>query len=285
MGRHLRHLVRVRSLFTLFVFVSLFAGCTGSTRVIHATRDESAIPAPSSIKDYPEALTTAGAVIRETFGLDAHPVTLYLYSDRRAFERGLMEVEGYSPTVAEATGQYARAIGSRGKILVNVDGLERTPWPDRVRLLAHELTHVAQFSLSGGVRSNSDQWLREGFADWISFQVVERLGVDRYRRLRNDLAARLAVASHREPLPSLSALASFSHWDAVRDQRGVTVTYGVAFFAVEHLLAARSPQAVIEYFRLFTISQDRRQNFRLAFGTDPDDFEVEFSRILESILR
>ncbi|HLC43286.1 MAG TPA: hypothetical protein VJO34_16880 [Methylomirabilota bacterium] len=266
--------------------LAVVAGCAGGNRVIrHNTLETGALPAPSAIKDYPEALATAIAVMKDTFGLDARQVTLYLYENRRAFERGLIEAGDISPAVAESTVQYARAIGTRGKILVNAEELAHATWPDRLRLLTHELTHVAQFSLSGGIRSNSDQWLREGYADWVSFQLVERLGLDRYARLRNDLAARLNLARRRQPLPSVADLASFREWDAIRDQRGGTVTYGVAFFAVEHLLRTRGPEAVARYFRLFAESQDRLGNFRTAFGIDFDDFERDFLNALEAVLR
>jgi hypothetical protein len=265
---------------------SVLAGCAGGNRVIrHNTLETGALPAPAAIKDYPEALATAVAVMNNAFGLDARHVTLYLYESRRAFERGLIEAGDISPAVAEATVQYARAIGTRGKILVNAEELTHATWPDRLRLLAHELTHVAQFSLSGGIRSNSDQWLREGYADWVSFQLVERLGLDRYTRLRHDLAVRLDLARRRRPLPSITELASFREWDAIRDQRGGTVTYGVAFFAVEHLLRTRGPEAVATYFRLFAESQDRLANFRIAFGVDFDDFERDFLNALEAVLQ
>ena len=266
--------------------LSILAGCAGGNRVIrHDTLQVNTLPAPSAIRDYPEALATAVAVMNNAFGLDAHAVTLYLYQNRRAFERGLIEAGDISPAVAEATVQYARAIGTRGKILVNAEELTHATWPDRLRLLAHELTHVAQFSLSGGVRSNSDQWLREGYADWVSFQLVERLGMDRYARLRSEAAARLSLARRRQPLPGIAELASFRQWDAIRDQRGGSVTYGVAFFAVEHLLKERGPEAVANYFRLFAGSQDRLANFRIAFGVDFDDFEREFLESLEELLK
>jgi hypothetical protein len=281
---HLHSRIPYLVLCTAALFI--LAGCFGGNRVIHHTTLEmGALPAPSAIGDYPEALATAIAVMNNAFGLDAHPVTLYLYENRRAFERGLIEAGEISPTVAEATVQYARAIGTRGKILVNAEELAHAAWADRLRLLAHELTHVAQFSLSGGIRSNSDQWLREGYADWVSFQLVERLGLDRYARLRNELVTRLSLARRRQPLPGIAELASFRDWDAIRDQRGGSVTYGVAFFAVEHLLKERGPEAVANYFRLFAGSQDRLANFRIAFGVDFDDFERKFIVALEQLLK
>jgi len=281
-----RHL-RAASLALCAAALSILAACAGGNQVIHhnSMLETSARSAPSAIRDYPEALATAIAVMKDEFGLDAHSVTLYLYENRRAFERGLIEAGSISPAVAEATVQYARAIGTRGKILVNAEELSHATWPDRLRLLAHELTHVAQFSLSGGIRSNSDQWLREGYADWVSFQLVERLGLDRYARLRNELAARLSVARRRQPLPSIAELASFRDWDEIRDQRGGSVTYGVAFFAVEHLLRKQDPEAVANYFRLFAESQDRLANFRIAFGVAFDDFEREFLEALEQLLK
>jgi hypothetical protein len=221
--------------------------------------------------------------MKEAFGLEAEPVTLYLYENRRAFARGLIEAGDLAPAVAEATAQYACAISTQGKILVNAAELRHAPWPDRLRLLAHELTHVAQFALSGGRRGTSDQWLREGYADWVSFQLVDRLGLDEYARLRQEVAAQLRRARRRQPLPSLADLTAFQQWDAMRAQHGETVTYGVAFFAVEHLLKARAPEAMATYFRLFARSQDRLANFRVAFGIAFDDFARAFRDALEQL--
>ena len=121
-------------------------------------------------------------------------------------------------------------------------------------------------------------------AERVKKIVVEHLGVDRYHRLRTDLAAKLVTASHRWALPALTELSAFVQWDSIRDQRGGTVTYGVAFFAVEYLISKRGHEAVVEYFRLFASSQDRLANFRLAFGIDFEEFEREFSLVLNETL-
>jgi len=271
----------------VIVCLAFLGGCAGATRVVHLTALDADLPSFSpAIRDYPEALAAAASVIRDDFGLEARPVALFLYPNRREFEKGLIEAGGYSPAVAQAAVQYARAVGTLGKILVNEDGLAQAPWADRLSLLAHELTHVAQFSLSGGVHGNSEQWLREGYADWVSYQVVERLGLNSYRRLRNDLAARLVAAARRGALPPLTDLSLFTDWNEIRDRRGGTVTYGVAFFAVEYLLQGRGPDAMAKYFRLFSSSPHRLINFRMAFGIDLDEFAKEFAQHFEkTVLR
>ena len=43
-----------------------------------------------------------------------------------------------------------------------------------LRLIAHELTHVSQFELAGG-EGRAEQWLAEGMAEHVAFQVLERL--------------------------------------------------------------------------------------------------------------
>src|SRR5262249_62084198 len=62
-------------------------------------------------------------------------------------------------------------------------------WPGG---LAHELTHVVQYQLAGGRRGRSEQWLREGMADWVACQVLERLGVSSFRDERAQVVRAVA---------------------------------------------------------------------------------------------
>jgi hypothetical protein len=56
--------------------------------------------------------------------------------------------------------------------LLNELRLSNLEWGDRVALLAHEMAHSFQYELGGGRRGTSDQWLREGFADWVAIGVL-----------------------------------------------------------------------------------------------------------------
>mgnify|MGYP003399901864 CR=1 FL=1 len=60
--------------------------------------------------------------------------------------------------------------------LGNGDAMSSLSWASRVGTLAHELVHILQYDIAGGRRGTSEQWLREGFAEWVSLDVLQRIG-------------------------------------------------------------------------------------------------------------
>ena len=46
-----------------------------------------------------------------------------------------------------------------------------------LRCSSHEVAHAAQYEWAGGHRGTSDQWLREGYADWVQAHVLDSMGV------------------------------------------------------------------------------------------------------------
>src|SRR5690606_9486610 len=124
--------------------------------------------------------------------------------------------------------------------------VERRSWPERVGLLAHELTHVLQYELGGGTRGESDQWLREGYAEWVERRVLQSL------RLGNDDALREARGQLRlhgpETLPPLTELGNYPEWIS-RGRHGVgPLLYAEAFTAVAFLIERHGMPAVLDYF-------------------------------------
>ncbi|MGH2604929.1 MAG: hypothetical protein ACRDJ9_36730, partial [Dehalococcoidia bacterium] len=119
-------------------------------------------PASGALEDYPTALGAILDVLERQLKLPRPQVTLVLFANRRSFEAGLLSI-GYPPALARDASMFG-AIGGARAILANAGVLDTLPWPERVRLLAHELTHSVQYVLAGGTRGASDQWLREGVA-------------------------------------------------------------------------------------------------------------------------
>jgi len=147
------------------VLALLLVGCSAAPRVIPiAVAPGQAPPAADRIADYPEAFQAIGVVMSRDLGLPVPPVSLYLYPNRDAFEQGLKAERHMEPGLARDAASFARGVGGPDKILVNEQALVRTPWPERVKFLAHEFTHTIQFDLAGGRRGRSAQWLREGSA-------------------------------------------------------------------------------------------------------------------------
>jgi hypothetical protein len=259
------------------VLAVLVAGCAATPRVVPIT----AAPGPprvaaDRIADYPEAFQAIAAVMSRELKLPIPPVALYLYPHRDAFQQGLVTERGMQPALAEQTAGYARGLGGADKILVNEGALARVPWPDRIRFLAHEFTHTIQFALADGRRSTSEQWLREGFADWAAYRVVDSLGLERYADRRAQRIREVRAVLDTKPFPSLTEVVTFPQWSRWRSKHGAEVTYGQAFLATDLLIERKGYQAAVDYFRRFARSDNRLANFRAAFAQDLRAFAREF---------
>jgi hypothetical protein len=44
--------------------------------------------------------------------------------------------------------------------------LRRYSWSERIRVLAHELTHIVEKAFANGRVTAAGHWMKEGFADW-----------------------------------------------------------------------------------------------------------------------
>lgn len=229
------------------------------------------------LDSYPRVLATTLDVFERELGLPRLQVRLVFLPDRPTLERLLLEI-GYSPELARDTAEHMVAIGGYRTMLLNERKLSTRSWPERLAVLAHELTHALQYELGGGVRGDSDQWLREGYADWIEVRVLSTLGlVDEAAAARQALET-LRANEQPAQLPRLAALATFPSWVAgVRGETG-GVVYTQAQVAVVFLIDRHGQDAVLRYFSLFAAAQDREGNFQAAFGEDLDSFERAFRR-------
>lgn len=256
------------------------SGCTGERGPIAVAFPG---PAPSvvtpavDISSYDEAAATIAAIFERELGFPAFTATLTLFPGRRAFEAALLGV-GYEPGLAERTARVMAAIGGHRAVLVDADKLAPMSWPDRVALLAHELTHSLQYELGGGVRGASDQWLREGFAEWVSMQVLDRLRVVEAGRYRSRRLRELRATS-RSRAPTLDEMARFPQFVALAARDDVA-PYAQAFLSVDALVERHGMAAVLRYFELFAAAQDRGGNFAAAFGETLGAFERSIERRL-----
>jgi hypothetical protein len=141
-----------------------------------------------------------------------------------------------------------------------------------VRVLAHEIIHSLQYELAGGMRGTSEQWLREGFAEWAALTVIDDLGGRPLADLRAQQQA-LFRRSDRSRAPRLEQMATFDQWVALVARRELAA-YSQAFLSVDFLVSRHGPAAVVEYFRQFATTTDRHAAFRRAFGEDRAAFET-----------
>src|SRR5207245_11561053 len=105
-----------------------------------------------------------------------------------------------------------------------------------LRLVAHELAHVAQIELAQG-EGRAEQWLAEGMAEWAAFTVLERLGLDslaEHRAVaRGHVREQAALREARLDLESLGSPRGFT----VRHLReGSLPTYQLSFLMPDSLI-------------------------------------------------
>jgi hypothetical protein len=232
------------------------------------------------IASWEESVASIAAIMTGDLELPAVSASLHFYRDRDTF-RGALEANGYDPAFARETAATLTAVSGPGRVLINEGGLAEFGWHYRVGILAHELTHTLQYDFGGGTRGTSEQWLREGFAEWVEVRVLSTLDFTSPAQARSIAVSQ--VKSGGTPA-ALSQMVTFPDWVALAQRAGQEPIYAQALLAVEFLLARHGVAKAIEYFTLFATSEDRLGNFRRAFGEDLHTFEaawrVELDRLL-----
>ena len=224
------------------------------------------------IEDYDTALASIAALMKGDLGLPAVQGDLIFHRDRDAFRAALM-ANGYDAEAARVTAETLTAVSGFRRVLINEDGLRDAPWPVRIALLAHELAHTLQYEWAGGTRGTSDQWLREGFAEWVEVQALVRLGFTTPARARATVLGRIREAGGSGAFPPLSKMVTFADWVVLAQRFDQEAFYGHAWMATEFLIERHGIGKVIGYFGLFAQSSDRFANFRTAFGEELAQFE------------
>lgn len=224
----------------------------------------------SWIRSDAQALASAARVMSQDLGLPPVNATLHLFEDEMTFEAALL-ARGAPAVTARDTVRAMTAVGRPGEILANRRRLNRLRWDARTFVMAHELAHVLQYDLTGGVRGTADQWVREGFAEWVAMRVVSRLGGPTFGRLT---AVRVrAVGRGASRLPSLTTLVTFAEWTRAADAPGDPPVYELATLAVIDLVETHGLPALLDYFRA-SASRRPSANFERAFGTSRAAFDA-----------
>ena len=197
---------------------------------------------------------------------------VHVYTTREAFRRGLVQDAAMGEDGADELAAFAIGIARPGRALLN--GRMADGGREWVRLVAHELTHVAQFELAGG-EGRAEQWLAEGMAEHVAFQVLERLGGGSLAGHRRVALARVqqqpAFAHGRIELSTLGSPRDFT----LRHQReGSVETYHLTFLLADYLIERHGFDAMVKYFaRLKRLPSAAA--FRSAFGYSIAVFESE----------
>jgi hypothetical protein len=256
---------------TLALVSALAQGCTATTGAVEVVQVgvNAATESPRRAR-YAQDVTAIAAAFESALALPPVEVPLVLFPNRRAFATGLIE-RGYTPELAEIASGFD-AIGGASAVLVNAQIVDRYERRRRIRLLAHELVHSMQYRWGGGTRGASEQWLREGFAEWVACRVAAHLRAGDFDELRDEALAPLsAVQPGTAPAP-LEGLSTFPQWATAQRRSGGRL-YAQAFLGAELLIDTSGTAALAEYFTRFATGTERRQAFSDSFGMDLAAFE------------
>jgi hypothetical protein len=261
------------------------AGCAPTT-MPSMVRVERTTPPPLPADPTDERLlSTVSWALTQRLGLPLSlPVHVHFYGSQVEFERALTAEARSDNALVKDQARYATGVGTANGIHLRGDRLATVPLEVRVALFAHELTHVSQYEMAGGRRATSEQWLREGFADWVQFRTTDLLSIRPYAESRRRMVEVVRRAGPADRFPSLGVLVSNRQWVIARTELGSPATYGQAFLATDWLIERHGSDRVVDYFRRFASVDDRARNFRAAFGQPPGEFAQEFRSRLASLL-
>jgi hypothetical protein len=272
----------------LLVTLTSFAGCGSGRLVLPFSIDPAALALPhdsGELSSHERAIRGIAAILVRELQLPMpSSFTAYVYSGREGFERGLVVDANVSPLRAAELSEFAVGIGKRRQLLLNDEGgtARGREW---FRLIAHELAHVSQIEMAQG-EGRAEQWLAEGMAEWVAFNVLERLALDTVSNRRAMATAGIrnhaALIAARLDLETLGNPRGFT----VRHLReGSLPTYQLAFLMADYLITRDGFPRVVDYFRSFARKQDRHANFHETFGQSLEQFELEVLAHLKSLLR
>jgi hypothetical protein len=292
-------LKRLRAFIFLGISLALLSSsCNSADRVLDIPTGVNTAPKSiEAIKDYQEALNAIVRVMVSELELPAPRGRVYFYGDAWAYQVALVaevkthvhwpekelkeirqlrdqsEFELFKRTLDLANRAGAVTMGQ--KVFVAEWSMKQVPWRNRVSTLAHELTHVVQASLGAGRAELMHRWLMEGFAEWVSFKVVDALGAKDFFNDQMRQACGYEIANLRQLKSPESWLQAKGSPDPSR--------YWQSACAVHYMAIQHGVPAILEYFRLFRDTTDAAQNFTTAFGQSSDAFEQELRAQVKSI--
>ena len=265
---------------------AVLAGGSDGRVAVPLWLDPLSLTAPTdarALRTTDEAVRGIAAIMATRFGLPIPDrVMVRVYDGRRAFEQGLMRDARVSPVQASKLSDFAIGVGARGQVLLNDRPADRTQ-RERLRLIAHELTHVSQIELAGG-EGRGEQWLAEGMAEWVAYSTLERLSLDSMGRRRMAATAGLHLQATRLEggldLEARGTPRGFTDWHT---REGGLATYQLAFLMTDYLIEQQGFDRMKTYFASFRTSTDRRGNFDRAFGETILDFEADVLAYLRTL--
>lgn len=301
-------LIRKSALYLVWLSLAwgmCLSGCASTPLVLTVPPRADAVRPPAyGSQDYSGALAAIVSVMERDLKLPPVEASVTLYFSQTSYESGVVaESEKDLERLRQQLGPRANqlreeelvfsarrfavssvAVGMYKKVLVNEGRLAKYPWAEWVKVLAHELTHTIERNLVEGRLTASDQWLREGFAEWVGYQVADTFGAETFAKSRDRILDSIANAKSYQTFPSLTQLTRNAEWLTWSKTLGRAATYGQALIAVDLLVEQKGLPAVVEYFRLFGKLNNRERNFTMAFGEPISAFGGKFTKHLHMLL-
>jgi hypothetical protein len=151
--------------------------------------------------------------------------------------------------------------------------------------MAHEITHLLQLTLANQPGIDGNQWLIEGFAEWLAIRVTDALAIEELSRARMRIRDKVRDVRSKGELPRLLRIDLFADWVEARRKFGYDATYSLSFLVTDFLVERHSIAAALNYFRGFQNSTDHHANFSAAFGETLDEFEIAVNSHLDRLLK
>ncbi len=258
---------------------ALAAGCARTTLVLPVTLEPATLikPAPTRpLRTYESAVNVIAAIMVSELGLPLPSrFTVFVFPSRAAYAGGLASTGLMPASRAAEIAEYSVGLGHHRQLLLNDGALRGACGSTWLAVLAHELTHGAQYELSAGRRGRSEQWIREGMAEWVAYRVLDGLGEASFSNQRE--RALREVAKVWQPFEGkrldLVDLGRPRGWEARHLRPGGQAQYRLAFVLTEELIQRGGWDRLLAYFRAFADSDDRSGNFHGAFGISLEEFE------------
>ena len=289
----------------LCTVVLILQGCATGPRVLTIpSTTETIRTVQYQPGDYEKMLAAITSVMVTELKLPAIHGSVTFYSSQASFEAGVMQEaqedlerlrQQLGPRANQLNGETVLfgakrsavssvALAMYKKVLVNEWRFSKTPRSEQLRILAHELTHLVQKQVVDYRLILFDQWLAEGFAEWVGYKVADSLAVESMAKGRETALGFIAAAKSYQTFPGLGQLAMNSDWITWARTLGAPATYGQAFIAADYLIEQKGLSTVMEYFRLFRKINDHNRNFAIAFGESISSFDGRFTNHLEALM-
>lgn len=243
---------------------------------------------PPPLESKPKDAELANAIfwiLSNKLDLPLPSVTVaHVYTDKMSFIDGLMQVGGETSEMAAKKVNTFGAFASRKGLLLRSDLLSRMSLTSRAGLFAHELTHISQFKLGEGGRRWPAQWIREGHAAWVSYQVLEIMGMRPFSESRAMVVRSIKSSTTAlNSFPDLGALDSMGKWVEAKSSLGRPATYGQSFLAVDWMIERYGHTKLIELMGKYASDSESEKAWRIVYPITQRQFINEFHSRLKSI--